>query len=121
MRIEPAEVFYYPDVVVSCDSNDLAPATRVLSRPILIIEVLSPTTERTDREEKLHNYQKLDSLQEYVLVAQNLSEVRVYRRAAPEWNVQTFAEGEHVRLAAVDLTLPMQAIYEDVDFQATET
>ncbi len=120
VKIEPAHVFYYPDVVVSCDTHDLAPAARVLSRPILIVEVLSPTTERTDREEKLHNYQKLESLQEYVLVAQNLAEVRVYRRTGPDWNVQSFAEGEQVRLAAVDLTLPMAAVYEDVDFPATE-
>ncbi len=121
VRIEPAQVFYYPDVVVSCDIRDLAPSARVLSRPTLIVEVLSPTTERTDQEEKWHNYQKLESLQEYVLVAQNASEVRIYRRTGPEWNIQTFSEGEHVRLAAVDLVLPMAAIYEEVDFQATET
>ncbi len=121
VSIEPAQVFYYPDVVVSCDTRDLAPSARVLSRPILIVEVLSPTTARTDQEEKLHNYQKLESLQEYVLVAQNSPEVRIYRRAAPEWKEQSFTEDEHVHLAAVDLTVPMQAIYEEVDFQAPET
>ena len=121
VRIEPAQVFYYPDVVVSCDTHDLAPSARVLSRPILIVEVLSPTTERTDQEEKWHNYQKLESLQDYVLVAQNAAEVRVYHRTGPDWNSQIFAEGEEVCLAAVDLTLPMAAIYEEVDFQATAT
>jgi Uma2 family endonuclease len=64
--VKNATAFYYPDVVVACDRGDGDPY--VVTKPLLIVEVLSPSTERIDREEKLHNYRQLDSLEEYVLL-----------------------------------------------------
>ena len=69
MKIKVApELFYYPDVVVTCD----APGGDAYFRtePRLIVEVLSPTTERTDRHEKLAAYRSCASMQEYMLVSQ---------------------------------------------------
>src|SRR5438093_771069 len=71
-------VYYYPDVVVACDPPGGDRYTR--KQPRLIIEVTSRSTARTDRSEKLFAYQQVESLLEYVIVAQDRIEVDVYRR-----------------------------------------
>jgi Uma2 family endonuclease len=70
VRIQAPErdIFYYPDVLVSCDPRDRAPYYR--KYPCLVVEVLSPHTARLDRFEKFLFYQQLESLEEYVLVSQ---------------------------------------------------
>lgn len=89
MRVSPSK-FYYADIVVTCepeDEND----DYTLNRPLLVIEVLSPTTERTDRAEKLLAYQKMPSLRESVIVAQDRVFVQIHRRANDEnWTVENY-------------------------------
>ena len=70
--------------------------------------------ERIDREEKLHNYQMLERLQEYVLVAQERKEVQIYRRSASGWELEVYLTGDQVRLSSVGLELPIQSIYAEV-------
>ena len=71
-------VFYYPDVMVACDPRD---TDRYFKRfPKVIIEVLSPDTERTDEREKFWAYTSVETFDEYVLVAQDRMEVSVFRR-----------------------------------------
>jgi Uma2 family endonuclease len=78
VRIAAAEVFYYPDVFVSCDSRDRKPYFK--EYPSLMVEVLSDTTDGTDRREKFLAYELLESLKEYVLVQQCRREVEVFQR-----------------------------------------
>ena len=85
LNIADKTVFYYPDLLLSCAPDDRQPYFR--SRPCLIVEVLSDSTERIDRREKLLAYQTLPSLQEYVLVAQNARRVEVYRRTN-DWKAE---------------------------------
>ena len=59
--------FYYPDVMVTCDSRDQT-ARQVIYHPCLIVEVLSPATERIDQGKKFRNYRRIDTLREYVLI-----------------------------------------------------
>ena len=104
--------FYYPDLVVRCQPEPLSGDAKVISDPTLIIEVLSPSTEATDRREKLAAYRKIATLQEYVLVAQDEPSVEIYRRQGDVgWNYLAFGEGEAVTLSSIDLTLAMAAIY----------
>ncbi|MDX1252877.1 MAG: Uma2 family endonuclease [Gammaproteobacteria bacterium] len=115
VRVEKADAFYYPDIAVTCHPADTQPY--YLTHPRLIVEVLSPSTEGIDRREKLLAYQSLDSLDEYVLVAQDTVQVEVYRRdGTGGWWLYTCGEGEELRLDAVDLVLPVAAIYQDVPF-----
>ncbi|WP_293070090.1 Uma2 family endonuclease [Okeania sp. SIO2B3] len=72
-----SDIFYYPDVMVTCDPQDTEKYYK--SYPCLIVEVLSPSTEDLDRREKRLNYQSLGSLQEYVLVDKTEMKVEVYR------------------------------------------
>lgn len=113
VRVEKMQAFYYPDVLVTCDADDIEQYHK--SRPSLIIEVLSSATETIDRREKLLAYQVLDSLKEYVLVTQDRMQVEVYRRdGAGGWWVDTYTGGEGVNLESVDLTLSIASVYEDV-------
>ena len=112
-RIEALDLFYYPDVMVSCDPEDRNDYFR--SRPCLIVEVTSPSTESIDRREKLHAYQTLDSLREYVLLAQDEVKAHVYRRDDHgNWWVQTFTEADELRMESVGLNIPLLELYEDI-------
>ena len=104
------EYFYYPDIVVTCDKRDTH--ARFVRHPRLIIEVLSERTERIDKREKFLAYTNIESLQEYVLVAQAKSEVTVFRRAY-DWKPERFA-GTKIRLLleSLKISLPMTQIYE---------
>lgn len=114
VRLQAAseDVFYYPDLMVACDPRD---TDRFFRRyPKLIIEVLSPETERTDRREKDLNYTQIETLEEYVLIAQDRVEVTVFRRANT-WHPEILREPEQaVKLSSVNITIPLRTIYEDI-------
>ena len=110
---QKADLFYYPDVVVTCNPTD--EQRFFLTSPSLIIEVLSPSTETTDRREKLLNYQKLDTLREYVLVSQDKVKVEVYRKDAQgNWSLIILGKDDELHLDSIGATLTMSEIYEDV-------
>src|SRR5437660_9009490 len=79
IKVEEA-LYYYPDVVVTCDPPGGDAYFR--TQPRLIVEVTSPSTERVDRYEKLHAYRRIESLQEYVLVSQDAPLIEVHRLGA---------------------------------------
>ena len=107
-------IFYYPDVVVSCDTEDQD--RYFLNYPCLIIEVLSPITETIDRREKLVNYRCLLSLKEYILISQDEFKVEVYRQDEKgNWTIQTLInDNDKLHLDSVGLILEMTEIYEDI-------
>jgi Uma2 family endonuclease len=106
------EYFYYPDLVVTCEPRDNDP--RFVRQPKLIIEVLSPGTERVDRREKFFAYQNIHSLEEYVLIGQESKEATVFRRA-DGWGSQKISGPDaSVNFASLAFTLPIAAIYEGV-------
>lgn len=110
VRVEAANAFYYPDLVATCAGGDDAPY--VVKDPVLVVEVLSDSTEAIDRREKRTNYQKIPSLREIVLVSQSERLVEVYRRDGGRWSADMVCDGP-VMLAALDLTIPLEAMYED--------
>ncbi|HLO50768.1 MAG TPA: Uma2 family endonuclease [Kamptonema sp.] len=116
VRIEVANTYYYPDVVVSCDERDRTyPDEDFIRYPKLIVEVLSPTTAAFDRGEKFADYRTIETLQEYVLISQERVSVECFSRNADGlWVLYPYAAGEEVRLGSVDLQCAIAAIYEDV-------
>ncbi len=104
---------YYPDVMVVGDRDD---NNYVTQNPSLVVEVMSPYTVMLDRREKRFNYQRLDCLQEYVLVSQAEIKVEVYRRDQDGgWLVQCLGVGESLDLRSIDLAIALSEIYEDVE------
>jgi len=110
LRAAEQEIFYYPDVLVSCDPADRE--TYYRNRPCLVAEVLSAATERVDRFEKRLAYCALPSLQEYLLITQDYRQVEIYRRAQG-WGPELYTEGD-IRLASLDLTLGFDELYRRV-------
>lgn len=111
LQVAGEDIFYYPDLVLSCDSEDRERYWR--SRPCLLVEVLSEASERIDRREKFLAYTTLPSLQEYLLIAQDRQEVTIYRRRA-DWHGEVLRQGE-LRLDCLGgLSLPLAVIYEEV-------
>ncbi|MDQ3489786.1 MAG: Uma2 family endonuclease, partial [Acidobacteriota bacterium] len=110
-------VYYYPDVLVSCEENPENPYFR--NQPILIIEVTSPSTENIDRREKLLFYQQMPSVHEYVIVDQHRMNVEVHRRQPNGgWITYYFNErSEIVELASVELSIPLPELYRRVQFE----
>lgn len=113
--------FFYPDVAVVCDRPQFADDERdVLLNPLIVIEVLSETSELYDRSRKFLSYQEIASLQEYVLVSQESALVEHFRREADHW-VYTKSDSLEaaVALPAVGCELPLREIYAQVDFTSS--
>jgi len=103
--------FYYPDVVVAClPSND----PYVETNPRLIIEVLSDSTERIDREEKRLAYQSITTLQEYVLVFQEHRKIQLYHRAGEKGVWELYKVESSLALASVGVLVLVEWVYEGV-------
>lgn len=111
------KVYYYPDVLISCEEFPENPHYR--NSPILIIEVVSTSTEHIDRREKLLFYQQMPSVQEYVIVEQKKMNVEVHRRQNDgHWITYYFNESDdEVEFQSVGLTLPLPEIYRRVRFK----
>jgi Uma2 family endonuclease len=112
LLIRGEDLFYYPDLMVGCDPRDTDELW--LRFPKLIIEVLSPSTERLDRREKFWSYITIPTLEEYVLVAQESPAVTIHRRRT-DWQPEAIVGLDSTfHLESVDLTLPLRALYENV-------
>ena len=104
--------YLYPDAVVSCDPHFEDGTNDNLLNPLLIIEVLSDSTERQDRETKFSRYKRIESLREYVLISQKEPRVEQHVRSGDLWprTVVTGLESSLV-LTSVGLEIPMQRLY----------
>ena len=118
MKLKVAEnIYYYPDVIVCCDSPPSDPYFR--TQPVLIIEVMSPGTERIDHHEKLLAYKRLNSLREYVLISQDQVRIEVHRRARGEWQIEFLRNPtDPLTLHSVGLGIPLADVYRNVRFPA---
>ena len=113
VRPSPRDTYVYPDVVVVCGEPEFEDDVfDTLLNPILIVEVLSPSTERRDRGEKFTRYKHLVSLQEYVLVSQDKVWVEHHRRHGTQWVLSHYRALEDVlRLPSIGCELPLHDIY----------
>ena len=106
-----SDVYYYPDVMVVCDSADNAKYFR--ERPAVVVEVISPDTERTDRREKALAYRDIPSVQSYVIVEQDRIEMTILRRTEVGWKAEMLqGRNEILRLPEIGVNIPLERIYE---------
>lgn len=115
VRVKASSAYYYPDLVVTCSPSDLAvdaPAYYI-ETPCLIAEVLSDSTERIDRCEKLLAYQQLESLDDYLLIDQGKREADHFHRTAEGWQRDILGPGDILVLPGLALELTIDQIYED--------
>jgi len=111
MKVQVGKDFFYPDALVVCDhkANDYG----ITDTPLIIVEVLSKSTRRIDHTLKRTAYQKLPSLQEYVVIEQDVVDVEVCRRNN-HWQPEHFYLGDEVFFESIDCRVPVAEIYDRV-------
>jgi Uma2 family endonuclease len=115
LQVDAWDLFYRPDIMIACgpltaEALDLP----YLTEPCVIVEVFSPVTEDIDRREKLLNYRRIPSVEEYVLVAQRSLEVSIFRRS-DNWNPTVLtAPDDIVESRSVEVSMSLEEIYEGV-------
>ena len=114
-----ANTFYYPDVFVACDKSPKSAYQR--EEPVLIIEVVSPSTRQVDRREKLRAYQQMTSVQEYVIIEQDKVHIELHRRQPDgRWITYFYNAGdfdEQIEFQSVNLTTNLEEIYSRIKFE----
>jgi len=116
-------LYTYPDVMALCgEALFQDDEVDTLLNPMVIVEVLSPTTELYDRGAKFGHYRRLDSLKEYVLVAQNRVLVERFTGQGDDWLLSALNDfNDTLRLVSIDCSVPLREIYARVDFSEEET
>jgi Uma2 family endonuclease len=120
MKLRPIRTKgYYPDVFVTCDERDRGEEV-VKHYPKLAIEVLSESTEKRDRGIKWAGYRRCETLEDYVLVSQYRQSVEIFSRAGDVWVYRAYGPEDTVPFTSIDLSLSMDALYEDVEWRPSQ-
>src|SRR5918996_2965204 len=118
LRPHRDDSYYVADLGVTC--GPAANTRQHLPEPVLIVEVLSPSTEDHDRGRKVPDYRAIASLQEILLVASGERRVELWRREGDHWRVDDLIGETTVRLESCDASIPLAAIYAHVDLAGTD-
>ena len=118
LRVEAANCYFYPDVMVTCSAAD-AGEPLIKREPVLVVEVLSPSTAAYDRGEKFAAYRLLPTLREYLLVDPHSRRCDLYRRGGDGlWVLHPAEPGQSVVLASVALELVAEKLWDEVPLPA---
>ena len=129
LKVDATGLYTYPDVLVFCGPPVMEDGVHhTLTNPLLVVEVLSDSTEKYDRGIKFGHYRRLSTLREYVLVAQDRFSVEAFLRRPEEndeadnvdhWLLSAATDpAAAIRLGSLDVSVPLAAIYEGVEFPA---
>ena len=112
VRVLATGLSTYPDVTVVCGAAETAAEDPdALVNPVVLVEVLSDSTEAYDRGTKAAHYRRIPSIQAYVLVSQREPLIELYRRRDDRWELIEARPGEWLALPVLDVRLDVQAIY----------
>lgn len=113
-RIKSINRYFYPDVMVTCDERDKK-FDSYKRFPKLIIEVLSESTEAFDRGDKFIDYQKIETLEEYVIVNNKRQRIEAFRKTQEGlWLLESYESVAEFELKSVGFSGTMEMVYEDV-------
>ncbi|MFN0315055.1 MAG: Uma2 family endonuclease [Burkholderiales bacterium] len=113
LRVDQETPGFYPDLIAVC--REIDPRAYEVTEAKLIIEVLSPSTEKKDRGTKWSEYQKLVMLEEYVLIDPDKRRIEIYRRIAPaDWRLHICSAQETVRFESIGFETSFAVIFEDL-------
>ncbi|EIM63811.1 Uma2 family endonuclease [Desulfobacter postgatei] len=120
MRVKIAENYVYPDIVIYCgDAEFEDDEFDTLTNPVVIMEILSDSTEVFDRGKKFAYYQTIPTLQEYILVSQKECRVEQYTRSGDGWLYRSYKGADRIlKMESVNCELPLSEIYWDVEFES---
>src|SRR5712691_3408441 len=116
VRVAPTKTLI-PDVVVSCNTADHG-ESQIIDSPVLVVEVLSKSTEMTDRFVKLALYQAKESIQEIIFISQIIQRVEVFSRSTTDWIYHQFGAGQSFHLASLDIEIEVRQLYRRLSIPA---
>ena len=119
LRVTPTGLYTYPDVMVICGNVEVAAEQKdTVLNPVVIVEVLSPSTQDYDRGQKFQHYRTLPSLIDYLIVAQDEPRVEHWTRQSENRGLLTdFAGlGQVIQLASINCILPLAEIYDKIEW-----
>jgi Uma2 family endonuclease len=99
----------YPDAVVSCVPQ--SDSSQLIEAPVVVFEVLSQSTSRTDRIEKVREYQATQSILRYVILEQDSIGATVFERRGETWAATTLTEGDPLSMPEIGVEIPLAALY----------
>ncbi len=112
LRIAATERSCYADVVVVCGPVEPAPDDAdAATNPLVIVEVLSDSSEASDRGEKFAHYRRIHSLRDYVLVSQKEQRIEVYSNDGGRWFLTDATAGGAVRISSLGVSVEVDAVY----------
>jgi Uma2 family endonuclease len=122
VKVSDTGLYTYPDVVAVCGEPRFEDAeVDTLLNPQVLVEVLSPKTEAYDRGDKFAHYRRVESLQEYVMIAQDRVRVEHYLRQGEQWLFTELSSLDDVlRLRSIDCELPVSAVYSKLGLPSAE-
>jgi Uma2 family endonuclease len=113
LKIEVAGRIRYPDAFVSC--TPLRPKQTVVRDPVVVFEVLSESTSRTDRIAKLREYGATPSIQRYVILEQDAIAAMVFVRKGTDLIAEALTADDTLRMPEIDVEVPMAEFYTDIE------
>ncbi len=114
LQVQAADAYFYPNVMVTCSATD-ATSPNIKREPVLLAEVLSPTTAAYDRGDKFTAYRRIASLREYLLIDPDSRRVELYRLGADNlWVLHPAEPDTDVQLDSVKLTLTPLALWAEM-------
>jgi Uma2 family endonuclease len=116
VRVAPTKILI-PDVVVSCDTADHGEA-QIIDSPVLVVEVLSRSTEMTDRFVKLALYQAKESIQEIIFISQSIQRIEVFSRSTTDWIYHQYGAGQSFLLTSLDIEIEVRHLYRRLSIPA---
>ena len=108
--------YFHPDVIVTCDPRDRG-TIQAIQSPRLVVEVLSPSTELTDRTWKLKNYRAHATIEEYVLADFRSLKIETYHKEHDKWIYDAFEDNDEIMLHSLDVHFSLVDAYADVEFE----
>jgi Uma2 family endonuclease len=121
VRVSKARMYAYPDALVVCGKPVLADERQdILLNPVVIFEVLSPSTEKYDRGVKFQHYRTVDSLKDYVLVDQDQVRIEHYSRETDNtWTLHDHEKlDDELKIVSIGVSLSLSRIYDRVELPA---
>ncbi len=114
IRVPATGLDTYPDVSIVCGHAERdADDELALTNPVVLVEVLSPSTEEYDRGEKLEHYKQIAALREVVFVAHDARRIEIVRRESTEWSSHEAGPGASVQLESIGCSLDVDEVYRD--------
>ena len=113
IRPDRADTYFEADIAATCAANQ--PGRQAVSDPFLIVEILSPSSDRHDRRVKLPVYRQIETVQEIRLIASDERYAALHRRSGAHWVTEILRGGESMlRLVSVGIEVPISELYEGI-------